>query len=117
MTYTYSDELYSDFHKDTYGMRPGETGFRYWNSLTPDEKQAEWERMGETMRAEQEWEQRMFEKRSAQFELDVQGLVRMGAGDRKTAVRWLMDASDANGDWDYFCFLNGLPYGYFSEYE
>jgi len=29
----------------------------------------------------------------------------------------LMDASDANGDWDYFCFLNGLPYGYFSEYE
>jgi len=26
-----------------------------------------------------------------------------------------MDASQADGDWEYFCFLNGLPYGYFKE--
>jgi hypothetical protein len=28
-----------------------------------------------------------------------------------------MDASQADGDWEYFCFLNGLPYGYFKEME
>jgi len=26
-----------------------------------------------------------------------------------------MDASSADGDWDYFCYQNGLPYGYFKE--
>jgi hypothetical protein len=39
----------------------------------------------------------------------------MGAKDRATALRWIMDASQAGGDWEYFCFLNGLPYGYFRE--
>jgi hypothetical protein len=37
----------------------------------------------------------------------------MGARDRETALRWIMEASTANGDWEYFCFLNGLPYRYF----
>jgi hypothetical protein len=26
-----------------------------------------------------------------------------------------MDASNASGDWEYFCYLNGLPYGYFNK--
>jgi hypothetical protein len=25
-----------------------------------------------------------------------------------------MDAEGANGDHEYFCFLSGLPYGYFN---
>lgn len=115
MEYTYSDELYSDFHKDTYGVRPGETGFRYWNSLTPDEKQAEWERMGETMRAEQEWEKQQQERAIVDFEQHVLNTIATGAWDRATALRWIMDASSADGDWDYFCYQNGLPYGYFKE--
>jgi len=115
MEYTYSDELYSDFHKDTYGVRPGESGFRYWNSLTPDEKQAEWERMGETMRAEQEWEKRQQERAVVDFEQHVLNTIATGARDRATALRWIMDASSADGDWDYFCYQNGLPYGYFKE--
>jgi len=115
MEYTYSDELYSDFHKDTYGVRPGETGFRYWNSLTPDEKQAEWEQMGETMRAEQEWEKQQQERAVVDFEQHVLNTIATGARDRATALRWIMDASSADGDWDYFCYQNGLPYGYFKE--
>jgi len=115
MEYTYSDELYSDFHKDTYGVRPGESGFRYWNSLTPDEKQAEWERMGETMRAEQEWEKQQRERAVVEFEQHVLNTIATGARDRATALRWIMDASSADGDWDYFCYQNGLPYGYFKE--
>jgi hypothetical protein len=39
----------------------------------------------------------------------------MGARDRETALRWIIDASPAAGDWEYFCFLNGLPYGYFKQ--
>jgi len=115
MEYTYSDELYSDFHKDAYGVRPGESGFRYWNSLTPAQKQAEWERMGETMRAEQEWEKQQQERAVVDFEQHVLNTIATGARDRATALRWIMDASSADGDWDYFCYQNGLPYGYFKE--
>ena len=47
------------------------------------------------------------------FEQHVTNTICMGARDRETALRWIMDASNADGDWEYFCYLNGLPYGYF----
>jgi hypothetical protein len=34
---------------------------------------------------------------------------------RERVIAWLMDAEGANGDHEYFCFLSGLPYGYFNE--
>jgi hypothetical protein len=39
----------------------------------------------------------------------------MGAGDRATALRWIMEASSANGDWEYLCWDLGLPYHYFTK--
>ena len=54
---------------------------------------------------------------TAKFEQHVTNTICMGAKDRATALRWIMDASQADGDWEYFCFLNGLPYGYFKEME
>ena len=38
-----------------------------------------------------------------------------GAGDRETALRWIMDASDCDGDWEFLCFHHHLPYGYFKQ--
>jgi hypothetical protein len=32
---------------------------------------------------------------------------------RERVIAWLMDAEHANGDHEYFCFTQGLPYGYF----
>jgi hypothetical protein len=34
---------------------------------------------------------------------------------RQRVIAWLMDAEGANGDYEYFCFTQGLPYGYFKE--
>ena len=51
----------------------------------------------------------------AKFEQHVTNTMCMGAGDRETALRWIMDASTAEGDWEYFCYLNNLPYGYFKK--
>jgi hypothetical protein len=34
---------------------------------------------------------------------------------RERVIAWLMDAEGANGDHEYFCFLSGLPYGYFNK--
>jgi len=47
------------------------------------------------------------------FEQHVTNTICMGARDRETALRWIMDASNANGDWEYLCYDLGLPYHYF----
>ena len=49
----------------------------------------------------------------AKFEQHVTNTICMGARDRETALRWIMDASNANGDWEYLCYDLGLPYHYF----
>ena len=54
----------------------------------------------------------------------IEDTIKTGAGNRETALRWIMDAdlggvdvdaANANGDWEYLCYLNGLPYGYFKQ--
>ena len=48
------------------------------------------------------------------FEIQVTRCKLNGAKSREMALRWLMEGSRADGDWEYFCFLNGLPYTYFN---
>jgi len=42
--YTYSEELFSDFHKEVYGFRP--TGDHWFYGATPAEKQEIWDAIG-----------------------------------------------------------------------
>ena len=53
------------------------------------------------------------------WEEDIQQLIKVGAGDRATAIRWDMEAMDAkNGDQldaGYYCYLRGI--GYSLEHE
>lgn len=42
--YTYSEELFSDFHKKAYGFRP--TGDHWFYGATPAEKQEIWDAVG-----------------------------------------------------------------------
>jgi hypothetical protein len=51
------------------------------------------------------------------FEQHVTNTICMGARDRETALEWIMQASNANGDWEYLCYDLGLPYHYFKVKE
>ena len=114
MEYTFSDELYSDLHKDAFGFRPYNAN---WIYLTDDEKQADWDYMcnrvelNEKERAESEAEGvKVFEKQVAK-------LVKTGLN-IVDARRWLVMADFPNQkeieiDYDYFCYNHGMPYGYF----
>lgn len=115
-TFTYDDDTYSDLYKEAYGFRPRGTR---WATMTPAEKQVEWNRLCDaaesSMMDERSEEWRAMER----FEALVASTIETGAGDRETAIRWLLEASEAApeagyaADMDYFCYLNGLPYGYF----
>jgi hypothetical protein len=102
---------YWDMYKDAYGVRPRGIDTSNWSET---EFMAEFDMLAKVIDAEyiarKEAEAIAIEK----FEQHVTNTICMGARDRETALRWIMDASTANGDWEYFCFLNGLPYGYFN---
>lgn len=102
-----------DAYKDAYGIRP-----RHMNlsAMTEQELQAELTFL------EGEIERRIVEERAEQeeaivrFEKRVQDTIEAGANDRETAIRWIVEAEEAEyADLDYLCYRLGLPYGYFKE--
>jgi hypothetical protein len=103
-------ETYWDMYKDAYGVRPRWIDTTAWTlevfeaefaSLATAIEQAEVQRRADEAEA------------VAKFEQHIVNTMCMGARDRETALRWIMDASTANGDWDYLCWDLGLPYHYF----
>ena len=100
---------YSDFHKEVRGFRPAPN--ENWDS-------EEWlaERIDalakESVQVEAE-EARREKVCIANFEARVTDTIKLGAKDRETAIRWIADAADVDGDMEFLCFKLGLPYNYF----
>jgi hypothetical protein len=111
-TYTFSDELISDLHKDAMGFRPGEAFWGFWATASDDEKQAEWDSLCKWLEQENVRFAEVMEHATKEFEKHVTAVIESGAKTRETALQWIMDGSGADGDWDYLCYLKGLPYGY-----
>ena len=101
---------YWDMYKDAYGVRPRGIDTSTWTEYA---FQVEFEHLALTIQANDIQRQEAEATAVKNFEQHVINTICMGARDRETALRWIMDASNANGDWEYFCFLNGLPYRYF----
>ena len=112
-SYTYCDDTYSDLYKDVYGFRP-RGAYESWQRMSEEEKQAEWDYLcgllDQVMAEQQEEEAAAIVK----FEKLVTDTINHGAGNRETALRWIMDASGCNGDWEYLCYQHNIPYGYFN---
>lgn len=113
--YTFDSDIVSDLHKDAYGFRPSQGWYEAWDKSSDDEKQQTWDDLLVAL------DRAIAEEKASQldgimrFEALVTKNIELGAKDRKTALRWIMDASEANGDWEYFCYLNFLPYHYMRE--
>lgn len=111
-TMSYRDELssiWSDLYKDVNGFRPRYTDISNWSE---QDFQSEINSLSLELDVIIKQEAERDKIMASQFEKVVSDVINSGAGNRETALRWLMDASEADGDWDYFCYLNELPYGY-----
>ena len=113
--YTYDENTVSDLHKDAFGFRPSQCWWEQWKSNTPAEKQVEWDYLIKAMEASFDEEKERESRAVVEFEIQVGRCRENGAKSREMALRWIMEASGADGDWEYFCFLNGLPYHYFKK--
>lgn len=106
-----AQQFYSDFYKDLHGFRPRPSSDERWNSLEWLEAQIEELRAYAPIVAAQEAAR---EKAAIEeFEALVATTIASGAKNRETALRWIMDGSECDGDWEYLCYHHGLPYGYF----
>ena len=103
---------YSDFHKDAYGFRP-RNDVSNWTLEDFDREFAVFARVCEENRIREEAAEA---EAIVRFEDRVTNLMHTGTN-RQRVIAWLMDAEGANGDYEYFCFTQGLPYGYFKEME
>ena len=102
-------ETYWDMYKDAYGVRPRWIDTTKWTladfetefaSLATAIEQAEVERKAAEAEA------------VVAFEDRVLNLMHTSTN-RERVIAWLMDAEGADGDFEYFAFTQGLPYGYF----
>jgi hypothetical protein len=100
---------YWDMYKDAYGVRPRGVDTSSWTIADFD---AEFKLLGEIIEQENLALKEAQARAIAKFEDSVTNLMHTGTN-RERVIAWLMDAEGANGDFEYFCFCVGLPYGYF----
>lgn len=101
----------SDAHKDAYGFRPRGMGY---NELSIEELEAEADRLSEAVCSAIEEEERWELEARAKWEASVSEAIAVGAGNRETAVRWLLDAEGLLEECSegYANFVLGVGYGY-----
>jgi hypothetical protein len=101
--------IWWDLYKDVHGVRPRGVDTSNWtlegfnaqiNALsTALEEQMEEERQNQTLAIQR-------------FESRVQDTILAGAGNRETAVQWIMRDSGMGEDQEYIEFRFNLPFGY-----
>lgn len=115
-TFSYDENLVSDIHKDTYGFRPSEIFWRQWEEADETGRQKIWDNLLIDHEIEMDSYRENQERAIREFEDRVIQVIQLGAGDRATAIRWILDgldgASDDYLDIDYLEYHFDLPYGY-----
>ena len=101
---------YWDLYKDAHGIRPRGIDTSTW---TMEDFRKEFEYLGSVIDAEEIARKAAEQNAVFSFEKRVDDLIYSGAKDRATAIRWIHEAEDTNGDDDYLCWTLGLPYQYF----
>lgn len=103
----------SDLHKEAFGFRP--RGYDF-DAMSNEELFALADEWSEAARLAVEAERENEALRVNEFEELVRNTIEMGAGDRETAIRWIVDAeTDINLEYDdagYTCYILGIPHSY-----
>lgn len=86
--------IMSDMHKDAYGFRPRNINY---DAFTDAELDAECDSYQEVIEKSIALEQEKQEADLVAFDNLIKKTIALGAGNRKTALRWIVDGAN---DWD-----------------
>ena len=122
MSYTFDANIVSDLHKDAYGYRPTSLFWIDWNNGSDSYKQKMWDYLLEDLDAELSRERDEQALAVFSYETQIANNIALGAADRATAIRWMLQAMDL-GENDlcyggsYVCYELGLPYHMQTEFN
>ena len=100
--------IYSEMYKDVHGMKA-----RWYRAESVEQARADIARLEEELVLSEKARIEDEARAVVRFCKRIEDTIKSGAGDRETALRWIMEADDARGDWEYLCYLNDLPYDFF----
>lgn len=104
--------VYSDMHKEVYGMRPSEANWHRVRNLTLAQLEAEMAEMSERISAEIDRETQMEEQAAMELEIAARALSEDNGVSLGTAYRWLMQAEGCGEDeLEHFLWRAGLGCG------
>ena len=86
-------QIYSDFHKEAYGFRPH--GVNY-HEFTLEQLKADFDMFESLCKQNEREEEARANWARQEFEKRVETVIGVGAGDRQTALRWILDSYDAS---------------------
>ena len=119
--YTFDERTVSDLHKDARGYRPGEYFWEEWSQCGDDTRQLMWDGLLLELDQANADYTRAQEIAVGDFERGIRHNLAVGAGDRVTAIRWMLDGVMDDTDLIYgaesACYLFNLPYTYKLELE
>jgi beta-lactamase class D len=121
MTYTFDEAIVSDLHKDAWGFRPSSYWWHRWNEGSDATKQSMWNSLTVDLEVAMAEEKAEFERAIAEYEVRLAGYISIGAKDRATAIRWLVQSLELTeaDKWygaEYICYTLGLPHQMQSEF-
>ena len=99
-----------DLYKDVHGFRPRHLNL---SAFTEAELDAEIAQLQVELEMAEKARRRDEANAVVRFSKRVQDVIKSGARDYATALRWIHEADGSDGDDEYLCYLNGLPYGFF----
>lgn len=102
--------IHYDYYKDVHGIRPR---WMNYDAMSEADLEAELDQLGREAEVQAREEAEQQAHAIERLEVRIADLIATGAGNRDTAIRWIHQAEDSNGDDEYLCFLMGVPYGYF----
>lgn len=92
----------SDLYKDAYGSRPSAWWMEQWNSMSLTEKSETWDSLVEAVSEAIEAEKEQAALAVRDFEARVAQNIALGAGDRKTALRWMTQADEYYNGYEFY---------------
>ena len=105
---------YSDMFKDVHGFRP----HNMTNEWTLEDYREAFVELDKDFEKQQEFEREEYKQAIARFENNIAEMIELGAGNRETALRWIIDSFDKfdqvyiESDPHYMAFEMGLPISY-----
>jgi len=98
-----------EMHKQAYGVKGRHYDFK---NMTDEDLKKELDHLAEVADEEYKREQKAKEDAYNQFEKRIEDNIKLGATDRDSAIKWILDAEDLTDERDpgYICYSLGLDY-------